>query len=393
MKTYTFADRVNAVPDAGIGSIMYFARNFKDTISLGQGAPNFPTPQCIYDELYRLSKIDPNLGMYNTVNDSYHMKVKLLLQKEFEKEYGFSPDPTDFYLTVGGIGGLYAALMAVTQKGDEVIYFDPSYPLHLSQIALCEATPIFVPYSEEMGWRPNLKLLEEKISPKTKAIVLTNPNNPTGTVFTKEEIKILANIVVQHDLYLILDEAYSYLTFNAEFVSPMTIPELRDHIILSKSFSKEYAMTGWRIGYLWVKQPVRDKIHQVHLYFSINPATIAIAAAGIALSHPEAQKARIHFIEEITKSRTVILHRLAKLNLVFDFVPPSGAFYLFPRIKYPHTSAIDFAKLLIKETGVITVPGDSMGSAGAHHLRISFCMLEQTINTAFDRLDDYFRVG
>ena len=386
MKTYSFANRVNAVPDAGIGSIMYFARNFKDTISLGQGAPNFPTPHSIYDELYRLSKIDPNLGMYNTVNDSYHMKVKLLLQKEFEKEYGFSPDPTDFYLTVGGIGGLYASLMAVTQKGDEVIYFDPSYPLHLSQIALCEATPIFVPYSEEMGWRPNLKLLEEKISPKTKAIVLTNPNNPTGTIFTKEEINVLADLVIQHNLYLILDEAYSYLTFDTEFVSPMTIPELRDHIILSKSFSKEYAMTGWRIGYLWVKQPVRDKIHQVHLYFSINPATIAIAAAGIALSHPEVRKAKQEFINEIAHSREVILKRLAALSDTFSFVPPEGAFYMFPRIK-TGIDSVSFAKKLIETTGVITIPGDSMGPSGKNHLRISFCVPSDIITLAFNRID------
>lgn len=393
MKTPIFSDRVLHVPDAGIGPIMYYAKQFKDTISLGQGAPNFPTPQCIYDEIYQLSKKDSNLGMYNTVNDSYHMGVKLLLQKEFEKEYGFSPDPTDFYLTVGGIGGLYAALMALTQKGDEVIYFDPSYPLHLSQMALSEATPVFVPYDEKSNWRPNLKLLKSKISPKTKAIVLTNPNNPTGTVFSKEEVRYLADIVIEHDLYLILDEAYSYLTFDTEFTSPMTIPELRDHIILSKSFSKEYAMTGWRIGYLWVKQPIREKIHYVHLYFSINPATIAIKAAEIALSHPEAQKARIHFIEEITKSRTTILKRLTKLSGQFDFVVPNGAFYLFPHIKVAHTSAVDFAKLLIKETGVITIPGNSMGPSGANHLRISFCVPPQTIESAFDRLDTYFGVN
>jgi aminotransferase len=393
MNTYTFSDRVQDIPDAGIGSIMYYARQYKDTISLGQGAPNFPTPQCIYDEIHRLSKIDPNLGMYNTVNDSYHMKVKLLLQKEFEKEYGFSPDPTDFYLTVGGIGGLYATLMAVTQKGDEVIYFDPSYPLHLSQLALSQATPVFVPYDEKNNWRPNLELLKTKITSKTKAIVLTNPNNPTGTVFTKEEVRLLANIVIEHDLYLILDEAYSYLTYDTKIISPMIIPELRDHIILSKSFSKEYAMTGWRIGYLWVKQPIREKIHQVHLYFSINPATIAIKAAEIALSHHEAKKARLHFIEEITRSRTAILARLAKLNNQFDFVPPNGAFYMFPRVKIPHTSVVDFAKLLIKETGVITIPGDSMGPSGAHHLRISFCAPEQVIESAFDRLDTYFKVG
>lgn len=386
MKTFSFSDRVKAVPDAGIGPIMYYARQFKNTISLGQGAPNFPTPQCIYDELYRLSKEDPNLGMYNTVNDSYHMKVKLLLQKEFEKDYGFSPDPTDLYLTVGGIGGLFSALMAVTQKGDEVIYFDPSYPLHLSQLALSEATPIFVPYQEHNNWRPDLTLLRKKISPKTKAIILTNPNNPTGTVFTKEEVRILADIVIEHDLYLILDEAYSYLTFCSEFTSPMSIPELRNNIVLSKSFSKEYAMTGWRIGYLWVKQPVRDKIHNIHLYFSINPSTIAIVAAGIALSHPQAQEEKVRFIKEITNSRNVILKRLENFSSIFSFNEPEGAFYTFPAIK-TGADAISFAKMLIEKAGVITIPGNGMGPSGKNHLRMSFCANSDSINKAFDRLD------
>jgi len=385
MNINTFADRVHTVPDAGIGSIMYYARQFKDTISIGQGAPNFPTPQCIYDELHELSKTDPNLGMYNTVNDSYHMKVKLLLQKEFEKDYGFSPDPTDLYLTVGGIGGLFAALMALIQKGDEVIYFDPSYPLHLSQLALSQATPVFVPYQEDNGWRPNLELLKKKISSKTKAIILTNPNNPTGTVFTKKEVETLADIVIKNNLTLILDESYSYLTYDTVFTSPMTIPELRDHIILSKSFSKEYAMTGWRIGYLWVKQPIREKIHNVHLYFSINPSTIAIAAAGIALSNPLVQQAKMQFIEEITHSREVILKRLESLSSIFAFSKPEGAFYIFPKIKTGE-DAITFAKKLIEKTGVITIPGNGMGPTGAHHLRISFSAPSTIIEKAFDRI-------
>lgn len=386
MNAYAFADRVNTVPDAGIGSIMYYARQFKDTISLGQGAPNFPTPQCIYDELHKLSKKDPNLGMYNTINDSYHMKVKLLLQKEFEKEYGFLPDPTDFYLTVGGVGGLFSAFMAIIQKGDEVIYFDPSYPIHLSQIALTQATPVFVPYHEASGWRPNLDLLAKKISPNTKAIVLTNPNNPTGTVFTKKEVETLADIVIKNNLYLILDEAYSYLTYDTVFTSPMTIPELRDHIILSKSFSKEYAMTGWRIGYIWAKQPIREKIHNVHLYFSINPSTISIAAAGIALSHPFVQQAKVQFIKEITHSREVILKRLSSLSNIFSFNKPEGAFYVFPKIKTGE-DAIVFAKKLIEKTGVITIPGNGMGPTGAQHLRISFSTQADIIEKAFDRIE------
>lgn len=384
-----FTDRVMQVPDAGIGSIMYFARQFKDTISLGQGAPNFPTPQCVYDEIHLLSKTDANLGMYNTVNDSYQLKLKNLLVQEFEKDYGFRPDPQDFYLTVGGIGGLYAAIMALAQKGDEVIFMDPSYPLHLSQLALADATPIFVPYQEELGWRPNMEELRKKISKRTKAVILTNPNNPTGTILNKKELEELADIVINNNIFLILDEAYSYLTFDAPFESPMSIERLRDRIILSKSFSKEFAMTGWRIGYLWVKQPVREKIHNVHLYFSINPSTISIVGATVALSHPEARKAMQSYRAVITQSRQIIIERMSALHNVFSFQIHEGSFYLFPKI-LDGSDSVSFAKNLIEKTGVITIPGDSMGPSGKNHLRISFCAPPEIIHKAFDRLDSYY---
>lgn len=391
MNINPFSKRVMQVPDAGIGSIMYYARQFKDTISLGQGAPNFPTPQCVYDEIQAASKTDKSLGMYNTVNDTFHLKLKELLVQEFEKDYGFRPDPNDFYLTVGGIGGLYATIMALAEKGDEVVFMDPSYPLHLSQLALAEATPVFVPYQEELGWRPNMELLRKKITNKTKAIILTNPNNPTGTILNKNELEELSDIVIKNNIYLILDEAYSYLTYDSPFTSPMSIERLRDRIILSKSFSKEYAMTGWRIGYLWVKQPIREKIHNVHLYFSINPATISIVAATVALSHPEARKAMLEYREIIVKSRTAIIERMSNLNHIFQFHKPQGAFYLFPKI-LDGTDSITFAKKLIEKTGVITIPGDSMGPSGKNHLRISFCAPPEIIQRAFDRLDEYFKV-
>jgi aspartate/methionine/tyrosine aminotransferase len=388
MNTQPFTDRVLNVPDAGIGSIMYYARQYKNTISLGQGAPNFPTPSCVYDEIHQLSKTDPNLGMYNTVNDAYHLKLKSLLQKEFEKDYGFSPHPEDFYLTIGGIGGLFATLMAITQKGDEVIFMDPSYPLHLSQLALTQATPVYVPYKETNNWRPDMELLRSKVTKKTKAIILTNPNNPTGTILNKEELKELSDIVIKNNIFLILDEAYSYLTFETPFISPMTIPELRAHIILSKSFSKEYAMTGWRIGYLWVQQPLREKIHNVHLYFSINPSTISIVGATVALSHPDALRAKKEYIQKISESRKVIIGRMSKLTDLFQFSKPDGAFYLFPRIK-TEMDAVSFAKMLIDKTGVITIPGDSMGPQGKNHLRVSFCAPSTLIDRAFDRIEEW----
>jgi len=388
MNQYTFTKRSQNVPDAGIGPIMSYAAKYSDTISLGQGAPQFKTPQFVYDQLYEQSKTNPTLGIYNNLNDKTQLALKELLVTDFKSKYLFAPQISELYLTVGGIGGLFAALMVLLQKGDEVIFFDPSYPLHLSQISISEAKPVFVPLNESSGWTLDLELLKSKVTNKTKAIVLTNPNNPTGTVLSKDQIHQLAEIVVDRRLYLVLDEAYEYLTYDQPLYSPMNIPKLRDHIVLSKSFSKEYAMTGWRIGYLWANTEIIKKIQSIHLYFSLNPATIAVAAATIVLSDPQGKQAMLDFKAQITKSREVICQRMDRLTKLFSYQKPQGSFYLFPKI-IPDIPAFDFAKKLVDEAKVITIPGDSMGTSGAHHLRMSFSANSKVINQAFDRLDQF----
>lgn len=385
----TYANRALHVPDAGIGSIMNYASKYSDTVSLGQGAPQFETPKYIYEGILKQSQTDKGLGMYNSTGDNYHRQLKKYISQEFSEIYNYTPSPEELYLTVGGIGGLFAALMIVLEAGDEVIYFDPSYPLHLSQFAICEAKPIFVPYQEDNGWKINIDLLKKSITPKTKAIVLTNPNNPTGTVISQKEMMQIAEIVINNDLYLVVDEAYGFLTFEQELFSPMKIDELRPHIILSKSFSKEYAMTGWRIGYLWANKEILQKINSIHLHFSINPATPSIAAAILAISDPRGKAARAQIIENIRESRNAICTRLTKLPNLFTFQKPQGAFYVFPKINLKQINAIDFAKKLIDEAKVITIPGDSMGPTGQGHLRMSFAANPDVINSAFDRLDKF----
>ncbi|HCM37192.1 MAG: Aromatic amino acid aminotransferase [Candidatus Gottesmanbacteria bacterium GW2011_GWB1_43_11] len=391
MTDYRFAKRVAAVPDAGIGTIMSYAAQFKDTISLGQGAPQFPTPQFVYDQLHQRSKVDPALGMYNSTNDKIQLGLKELLAKDIAKKYGFTPSIDELYLTLGGIGGLFATLMSILEKGDEVVFFDPSYPLHLSQVYLTQATPVFVPLKEDDNWAIDIERLQKSITKKTKAIILTNPNNPTGTILTKAQVQALAQIILEHKLFLVLDEAYEYLTYEQPLFSPLLIPELRERTILSKSFSKEYAMTGWRIGYVWAPSEIINKIHNVHLYFTINPATVSIVAATIVLSDPRGKKAMMQFVDQIRQSREVICQRIDGLKSLFTYTKPQGSFYLFPKILLPNSSGLDFAKRLVRETGVITVPGESMGPAGKGHLRLSFSAKPQLIDRAFDRIDVFVK--
>lgn len=325
--------------------------------------------------------------MYSDVR--VETELKDLILKDVERLYGFTPKLEEIYLTVGGIGALFSALMALIQKGDEVIYFDPSYPLHLSQIHLTRAKPVFVSFIEENGWSIDLRKLKDSITKKTKAVILTNPNNPTGTVLSRKEVEELSEVIVANNLILILDEAYDFLVYEGEVYSPMRVPELRERTVLCKSFSKEFAMTGWRIGYALAHPKIIRKINDVHTYFSISPATSSIVAAIAVLSDIRGQKAREGFIEEFRKSREAICQRLERLLKLFSYQKPKGAYYVFPRILGFDLPALDFAKLLVDEAKVVTIPGTAMGPSGAGHLRMSFAAQSDYIDKAFDRIDNF----
>ncbi|MBU1322874.1 pyridoxal phosphate-dependent aminotransferase [Patescibacteria group bacterium] len=384
---YRFTQRTIDVPNSGIGYMMRYAAKYNDVISLGQGTPLFPTPSFIYDYLYQRSKTDKELGMYSSPNIDNELKEQI--RKQMQKIYGFKPKLREIYLTTGGIGALYAAMMAFLQKGDEVIYFDPSYPLHLSQIHLCQAKPVFVSYIEEKSWQIDLERLKKSITPKTKAVILTNPNNPTGTVLSETEIKELAEIILKHNLILILDEAYEFLVYEKKFFSPLKIARLRKNIVLCKSFSKEFAMTGWRIGYLWADKEIVAKINDVHVYFSIGPATPSIVAATKALADKRGEKAMVWFKKKFTESRKTICERLDRLPKLFSYHKPEGAYYTFPKYLGFDIPAFEFAKKLIDEARVITIPGTSSGPSGDGHLRMSFAADPTIIHKAFDRLDNF----
>jgi aminotransferase len=387
MAHYKFTKRATNVPNSGIGYMMRYASQYEDIVSLGQGTPLFPTPPFIYDYLYKRSKTDKELGMYSSTKIDNQLKEQI--SNQMKLIYGFKPEFNQLYLTVGGIGALFSSILTFLQKGDEVIYFDPSYPLHLSQIHIAEAKPVYVSYIEKSGWTPDLDKLKKSISQKTKAIILTNPNNPTGTVFSEKEVHELAKIVIKHNLILILDEAYEFLTYEKPLFSPLKIPELRKNIILCKSFSKEFAMTGWRIGYAFANKEIISKINDIHVYFSIGPSTPSIVAATKALSDKRGHKAMEGFKNKFAKSRNAICERLDNLPNLFSYHKPDGAYYVFPKIVGFKMTSLDFAKKLVDEAKVITIPGSTMGPSGERHLRMSFAADIKVIHQAFDRINKF----
>jgi aminotransferase len=385
---YLFADRAQNVPSSGIGLLMRYAAKYDDVVSLGQGTPLFPTPQFIYDAIHERSLTDPELGQYSGAKLEHQLTE--LIATDMEKLYGFRPEPDELCLTVGGVGGLMSAFLSILNPGDEIIYFDPSYPIHLSQLALVQAKVVFVSFLEDQGWRLDIAKMQQSVTSKTRAVLLTNPNNPTGTVLTRDEVQAVADLVLKHDLYLVLDEAYHFLSYE-ELFSPLQLPELRDHIILVKSFSKEFAMTGWRIGYVYANKEIIKKLSfNVSTYLCISPPTISMAAAQIALSDPRGNEAMKGFYQEFQKSRETICDKMSALPKLFSFHKPEGAYYLFPKLEaFPELTATEFCMKLVDEAKVITIPGDSSGPAGKRHIRMSFAAKSDLIESAFERITGF----
>jgi len=389
MTPYTFAKRTLDIPENSIRFMMWYASRHKDVVSLGQGTPLFETPSFIYDYVRERAAKDPRVGMY--ANAEYELELKNHISSFMNKEYGFAASEYELQLTVGGVAGLFAAFMTFLEPGDEVVYFHPSYPLQLSQLHLNGAKPVFVALDEKKNWGFDPEAFLAAITPKTKLVILTNPNNPTGTVFSEKDIRIIADAVLKNNLMLVLDEAYAYLTYDKPLFSPLRIPELRPRIILSRSFSKEFAMTGWRIGFLYADREVIRKLRDVHFYYSISVPTPSLIGAIGALTDPRGAEATAGFVKQFAESRKLIGERIARLPRLFSYQPPDGAFYAFPRMVDTHETARQLALRLVDEAKVITIPGESMGPGGRHHLRMSFAAPLPHIDKAFDRIDDFAR--
>lgn len=377
------------MPQSAISQMMDLAKKVPGAISLGQGTPSFSTPSFIWKTLYQESKQNHSLGKYvNGYGDPLLIsEIAKILQKKYHLEV--NPEK-EIYITAGAISGLATAILSFIDKGDEVIFLSPGYPLHLGQIIIAGGKPKYVLLDEKNHWHLDTSLIKKAVNKKTKMLILTNPNNPTGTVFPKEQIEELAKIVLKNNLILLLDEAYEFLVYdNVEFFSPLQLKELKDNLIVCKSFSKEFAMTGWRLGYIYASSRFLEKINKIHTHLVICAPSISQKAAYFALKSKQGKKATAFFVKEFIKRRSLICQRLKKMEKIFSFVKPQGSYYIFPKYHFKIDS-FSLAKKILYQAKVITIPGSAFGPNGEYHLRFSFTAEEKEINLAFDRLEKFF---
>lgn len=376
------------------------ASKYPDIMSLAQGIPSFDTPE----HIKRRAENALKRGVVAKYSLSPGLpQLRELIELSLEEEGMYYNWQKEILVTAGAIEGITASLMTITEPGDEVIIPEPTYTSYKEIIKLAGCRPVFVPLNEEKGWTFDIETYKKAITPKTKAIFYCNPNNPTGTIYTKEQLLDLGELAQQNDLFLISDEVYKDFVFEGDKIFSLAeIPELRKNMIRIFSFSKTFAMTGWRVGYLHSDESIVQEILKVHDCLVTCAPTISQYAAMGALEMGELDRDEI--FGDYKKRRDLVRERLNRLSHVFDFVDPKGAYYVFPRIlpeiseKYnldilTGSGEIDswkFVMWLLEQTQVAVVPGIAFGPNGEGHIRINFGREEKVINESFDRLEKIF---
>ncbi len=386
--------RVAQISVSAIKQMPVLASKVAGCISLGQGVPSFGTPSFILERVIEALRSDETIGKYSLQPGLPELKAEIA--GHLGRTKGVRVDPeTELFVSCGAMEALAGAIATVIERGDEVLIPSPNYASHIEQILFAEGTPVFVPLIEEEGWRLDIERFRNAITSKTKAILVTSPMNPTGAVFSEDELRALAQMATEQNLFVIADEAYDFLLYDDHpHFSLASIPELKDNLIACYSFSKMYCMTGWRVGYMYASARIIDQVLKVHDAFAICAPTISqhAALAGLRATNGmdgEGDRFIRHLVVSLQSRRNVTCNRLERLSHLFSYQRPKGAYYVFPRIVAEGLSDMELALRLLYEAKVITIPGSGFGPTGRDHLRLSFGASETEINEAFDRIETW----
>lgn len=376
------SDRARNIPPSGIRKFFDLALTMGDVISLGVGEPDFRTPWniCeagIYSVEQGATSYTPNRGLLNLRRAlATHLANRYQLQYSSEDE---------MIITTGVSEGLDIAIRAIVNPGDEVLIAEPSYVSYAPCVALAGGIPVSVECTEKDHFRLNPDKLQEKITPKTKALIINFPNNPTGAIMKKEDLEPIADIVADRDLMLISDEVYSELTYEAPHVAAATVKDLWERTITLNGFSKAYAMTGWRIGYLCAPKEICDAALKIHQYVMLCAPAMGQIGALEALRSAEDEKTSM--IGEYRLRRNLFVAGLNRIGLSCHV--PEGAFYAFPSVKGTGLSDVEFAERLLKEQRVAVVPGSVFGAGGEYHLRCAYAVSREELTEALGRMETF----
>ncbi len=378
------SDRAKAIPPSGIRRFFDLAGQMEDVISLGVGEPDYTTPWHICEAA--ITSIEQGNTSYtsNTGMEPLRRELATFLNDRYQTPY----DPaSEMIITTGVSEALDIAIRAVLNPGDEALVVDPIYVSYGPCITLAGGVPILMPCLEKDNFRLTPDVLMEHISPRSKVLILNFPNNPSGAVMRKEDLKGIADVAIDHDLLILSDEVYAELTYEGRHCATASIDGLHERTVTLSGFSKAFAMTGWRLGYLCAPKEIAAAALKIHQYVMLSAPTMAQYGALEALRH--GQESMELMVREYHMRRNLFVDGLNRIGLPCHL--PEGAFYAFPSIKETGLSDQDFAEKLITEAGVAVVPGSVFGTAGEGHVRCAYAVSRHDLSEAIARMGEFLQ--
>jgi aminotransferase len=378
------AQRVRAIPPSGIRRFFDIAATMDDVISLGIGEPDFTTPPALLNA--GIQSLQRGSTHYTSNSGIYELRVAL--SRYIARLYGIEYHPErELLITVGVSEALYLALNAILDPQDEVIVPEPCFVAYMPEVTLAGGVPVPVATYMADDFQVTAERIAEKITPRTKALLIGYPNNPTGAVMSRDRLLEIAQLAEQHDLLVISDEIYDRLVYGVPHTQFATLPNMRERTIVLSGFSKSHAMTGWRIGYAAGNAEIIGMMRKIHQYTIMSAPTTAQEAllAALEQSEPDVEAMR----EEYDRRRKLIVSGFNALGL--PCFEPRGAFYAFPNIAASGMDENTFAERLLQEERVAMVPGSAFGPSGAGFLRASYATAYEKIEQALERLARFLR--
>ena len=369
------------IKPSGIRKFFDIVSEMPDAISLGVGEPDFETPWHIADEgIYSLEK-----GRTYYTSNSGLMELRTEICNWYARKYNVNFDPAkECLITVGGSEGIDLALRTLINPGDEVIIPEPSYVSYVPCATLTGAVPVTIDLKNENSFKLTAAELEEHITDKSKVLILSYPNNPTGAIMTRDDLLPIAELAIKYDLYVISDEIYSELTYSEEpHCSIASLPGMKDRTIVINGFSKAYAMTGWRLGYAMAPEKICKLMTKIHQFCIMCAPTTSQYAAIEALKYGDKDIAEMR--KSYDERRRYLMKRLSDMNMpAFE---PLGAFYIFPDISRFGMNSEEFATKLLEKQKLAVVPGTAFGNSGEGFVRISYAYSIDELREAMDRIE------
>jgi aspartate/methionine/tyrosine aminotransferase len=374
------SERVKTLPYSGIREIFDLAAKMPDVIHLEIGDPDFATPNVITEAAFAAARS----GMTHYTSSAGIRELREALSINLASELGVEYSPDEIVITAGAMEALLLVMLATVNPGDEIMIPSPSWPNYEAHVLLAQGRPKRLALQRRDDFQLTPEVLKASLSKRTRGLLLNYPHNPTGAIISKEALQEIAQVAIEHNLIIYSDEAYNALIYDgSSFDSIASLPGMRGQTVVIRSFSKTYAMTGWRIGYLAAPLPLANKIARLHEHTSACTNSLAQAAALTALELPV--KETREMVRKYERRRNVLLNELAKIPGIKTFTP-RGTFYIFVDISSFGMSSFELARYLLTEVRVAVAPGTAFGEEGEGYIRVAFANSEENLKEGVERM-------